>query len=459
MVAPVSANQQQTSYAYSCNNNHTAVAKPAGMAKNNKTAKCLVRKLSTKFKKKRTHINEDVKNDSNISSSSITNSSSSMENATLPSPSCSSCPNTSKSCATSSVPVNNVADKNDGPVVQIRIVPHLDDPSKSFIFRIINCKLISGKLLCFGRYSDIYINETRLSDNNTTLVHFQSKVVSRNHCEIYVDNDGKVFLRDTKSSTGTFLNHIKVGSEDEPKELQHNDIIQLGENFQNGTEEQYRAVKMKVDLSIVDPFVQQQKAFTFQTQTFDAFRRQLSQHQGYIKEINDLLATDEKKEEPSIVTNTVINANHKLSNISMTDLDECCICLADMVPCQSIFLSPCSHAFHFRCIRPLLKSYPGFQCPLCRTYSDLEDSMETEAIEESMKEEERKPTETLSTANPSSFFSYEGTNNIASSVSMTQPQQRQRSQTRTQSNNSRNPLLNKMKSIFFEKKRDEPIVL
>jgi E3 ubiquitin-protein ligase DMA1/2 len=44
---------------------------------------------------------------------------------------------------------------------------------------------------------------------------------------------------------------------------------------------------------------------------------------------------------------------------------------------QSLFIAPCSHAFHYKCIRPLLDShYPSFSCPLCRTYADLEADVE-----------------------------------------------------------------------------------
>lgn len=63
------------------------------------------------------------------------------------------------------------------------------------------------------------------------------------------------------------------------------------------------------------------------------------------------------------------------------EVDECCICLYALAPFQALFVAPCSHTFHFKCIRPLLESYPGFQCPICRTYSDLEASVAIEAEE------------------------------------------------------------------------------
>jgi hypothetical protein len=46
---------------------------------------------------------------------------------------------------------------------------------------------------------------------------------------------------------------------------------------------------------------------------------------------------------------------------------------------QALFIAPCSHAFHYKCLRPLLDNhYPAFVCPLCRTFADLEADVEVE---------------------------------------------------------------------------------
>lgn len=46
---------------------------------------------------------------------------------------------------------------------------------------------------------------------------------------------------------------------------------------------------------------------------------------------------------------------------------------------QALFIAPCSHAFHYKCIRPLLETHhPAFSCPLCRTFADLEEDVEVE---------------------------------------------------------------------------------
>jgi len=49
--------------------------------------------------------------------------------------------------------------------------------------------------------------------------------------------------------------------------------------------------------------------------------------------------------------------------------------LTSVQPCQSLFVAPCSHVWHYKCIRPILndpKSWPQFLCPNCRARHDLE---------------------------------------------------------------------------------------
>lgn len=53
-----------------------------------------------------------------------------------------------------------------------------------------------------------------------------------------------------------------------------------------------------------------------------------------------------------------------------------------MTVAQALFIAPCSHVTHFKCIRPLIEqNYPGFCCPLCRTYADLEADVEIDLPE------------------------------------------------------------------------------
>ncbi|KAH8879343.1 hypothetical protein GQ53DRAFT_42667 [Thozetella sp. PMI_491] len=60
---------------------------------------------------------------------------------------------------------------------------------------------------------------------------FDSKVLSRQHAEIWADTNGKIWIRDVKSSNGTFVNGIRLSQENresEPHELQTHDHLELG---------------------------------------------------------------------------------------------------------------------------------------------------------------------------------------------------------------------------------------
>lgn len=60
---------------------------------------------------------------------------------------------------------------------------------------------------------------------------FDSKVLSRQHAEIFAERNGKVYIRDVKSSNGTFVNGTRLSQENresEPHELSTGDHLELG---------------------------------------------------------------------------------------------------------------------------------------------------------------------------------------------------------------------------------------
>ncbi|KAF8302618.1 SMAD/FHA domain-containing protein [Clavulina sp. PMI_390] len=62
--------------------------------------------------------------------------------------------------------------------------------------------------------------------------YFPSKVMSRKHAQVWEEN-GKIFLRDVKSTNGTFINGERLsaeGIESEARELKNNDCIYFGIN-------------------------------------------------------------------------------------------------------------------------------------------------------------------------------------------------------------------------------------
>ncbi|KAG5984554.1 hypothetical protein E4U55_004210 [Claviceps digitariae] len=61
--------------------------------------------------------------------------------------------------------------------------------------------------------------------------YFDSKVLSRQHAEIYAERNGKIYIRDVKSSNGTFVNGSRLSQENresDPHELQTADHLELG---------------------------------------------------------------------------------------------------------------------------------------------------------------------------------------------------------------------------------------
>ena len=60
---------------------------------------------------------------------------------------------------------------------------------------------------------------------------FDSKVLSRQHAEVWAERTGKVWIRDVKSSNGTFVNGQRLSPENresEPHELRQHDTLELG---------------------------------------------------------------------------------------------------------------------------------------------------------------------------------------------------------------------------------------
>lgn len=60
---------------------------------------------------------------------------------------------------------------------------------------------------------------------------FDSKVLSRQHAEVWADREGRVWIRDVKSSNGTFVNGQRLSLENresDPHQLRQHDTLELG---------------------------------------------------------------------------------------------------------------------------------------------------------------------------------------------------------------------------------------
>lgn len=292
----------------------------------------------------------------------------------------------------------SINNNNSNPTHRIRLVPHLDS-RRTLRFEPITRDLKDNDTpLRIGRFTDRSgIGLAAVNALNTNKLAFKSKVVSRAHAEIWADN-GKFYIKDTKSSSGTFLNHLRLspaGSESKPHQLKDGDIVQLGVDYQGGTEDIYKSVKIRIEAGRE----WQAAPNAFKCAFIHVFESML---------ISTLAQTPSHNSAPSPQTRTL---NRKAQ--SPMAKNECqrpiflivvsvrlCLPFLPYLPYnriltpyanlitglfavtirQALFIAPCSHAFHYKCIRPLLEAHTSaFSCPLCRTFADLDEDVEVEA--------------------------------------------------------------------------------
>lgn len=228
----------------------------------------------------------------------------------------------------------------------IRFTAHQDPRAQrpSLVFSPQARILPSGKeIIKVGRWSE-RDNRPPPAANvpSAAPVGFKSKVVSRRHCEFWC-SAGRWFIKDVKSSSGTFLNHIRLsspGTESKPFPVNDGDIVQLGIDFKGGEEMIFRCVKIRIELN---------KGWQITPSSFNV------QSHKRLQELN----------------------NHGKPATGSSSQD-CSICLGPIAPCQSLFVAPCSHTWHYKCIRVIINGphWPHFICPNCRTVADLEAELD-----------------------------------------------------------------------------------
>lgn len=129
---------------------------------------------------------------------------------------------------------------NGTPTYRIRLVPHVTPGSLSFNTLSHDLR-IGAPPIRIGRFAK--------NSFETGKVAFPSKVVSRDHAEIWAAGDGIFCIRDTKSSSGTFLNRVRLSAANTtsmPYQIKDGDYLQLGVSYQGGKEEIYQRVQIKV---------------------------------------------------------------------------------------------------------------------------------------------------------------------------------------------------------------------
>lgn len=234
--------------------------------------------------------------------------------------------------------------KDKNGLFSLRLTPYLDQSAATnpgLYFEPIVRTAGPCSQLVIGRYTErVRESISRIPEQFHPVV-FKSKVVSRTHGCFKVDSQGNWYIRDVKSSSGTFLNHHRLAPASTMSKdtlLKDGDVIQLGLDFRGGTEEIYRSVKMRIELN---------KSWKRRAMRFN---REALQR---LKELQKMTTG--------------------------LDTEDCSICLSKIKPCQAIFISPCSHSWHYQCVRRLvMTTYPQFVCPNCRSSCDLEASLDSD---------------------------------------------------------------------------------
>ena len=108
------------------------------------------------------------------------------------------------------------------------------------------------EVLRIGRQTNVKTQPTAVNG------FFDSKVLSRQHAEVWADRSGKIWIRDVKSSNGTFVNGTRLSPENrdsEPHELREQDILELGIDIVSEDQKSivHHKVSAKVELAGIYP--------------------------------------------------------------------------------------------------------------------------------------------------------------------------------------------------------------
>jgi hypothetical protein len=240
---------------------------------------------------------------------------------------------------------SNQDNKPEDHSLNIIIYPYTDPvhDSPALNFPVIRKNMVDGKLLKFGRK----VNKEVINDDY--FITFQSKVVSRNHAEIWY-KEGQLYFRDIGSSSGTFLNKLRLspsGKESRPYLLRSGDVIQLGIDYHGKKEDVYKCIMMKIIIQGKEADIRR--------------KNNIERLNNAIKELISAASPNSKNTD-------------QMSSV------ECCICLNTLAPYQALFLAPCTHCFHYKCVHPLLGGGIMFLCPLCRQVANLEATVSTDNL-------------------------------------------------------------------------------
>ncbi|XP_053961716.1 sarcolemmal membrane-associated protein isoform X1 [Anastrepha ludens] len=137
------------------------------------------------------------------------------------------------------ISMNMEATENNGQAKIVLLCEANSHPFQTrtiFLMPNIECKV--GRLIA----------KSKASESNAI---FDCKVLSRNHAVLWYTDDGKFWVKDTKSSNGTFINENKLGTE--AAELHFGDIVKFGVDvLENSRKEVHGCIIAFVKLYLPD---------------------------------------------------------------------------------------------------------------------------------------------------------------------------------------------------------------
>jgi hypothetical protein len=138
----------------------------------------------------------------------------------------------------------------------------------------------------------------------------------------------------------------------------------------------FKSVIIKVSISSTSSQIQQRKK-----ENPARFRNALK---SLLNATNPYASSASPSPTSANLTSPSSTASNSSSSQSSVD---CCICLCVISPYQALFLSPCSHCYHYKCIRNLLSETHMFQCPMCRQVANLDASVSMESLVDASMED------------------------------------------------------------------------
>ena len=98
-----------------------------------------------------------------------------------------------------------------------------------------------------------------------------------------------------------------------------------------------------------------------------------------ISQLQKLIPERFKRALQQLLVATNPYSTQKESEQSDNSID-CCICIGEIGPFQALFIAPCSHCFHFKCVQHFVRDTVMFPCPICRQVANLEASVSMESV-------------------------------------------------------------------------------